>query len=74
MTIKYQGLNITQPIQGKIQAEAFSVDLLNASTTQGSLSLEEQAAQLHLKQNEKKYLKKCYQNKMQLSKQNYRPS
>ena len=58
MTIKYQGLNITQPIQGEIQAEAFSVDLLNASTTQGSLSLEEQAAQLQFETEREEILEK----------------
>jgi len=58
MTIKYQGLNITQPIQGEIQAEAFSVDLLNASTTQGSLSLEKQAAQLQFETEREEILEK----------------
>lgn len=58
MTITYQGLNITQPIQGEIQAEAFSVNLLNASTTQGTLSLEEQAAQLQFKTEREELLKK----------------
>lgn len=58
MTITYQGLNITQPIQGEIQTEAFSVNLLNASTTQSSLSSEEQAAQLQFETEREELLKK----------------
>lgn len=45
MKITYQGSNIMQPIPGEIQAEGFSVNLLNASSTRETLSMEEQAAQ-----------------------------
>jgi|GEM_PF-2497504 len=58
MTITYQGLNITQPIQGELQAEAFLVNLLNASSTQGTFSSEEQAAQLQFGTEREELLKK----------------
>jgi len=60
MTITYQdqGLNIMQPIHGEIQVEAFSVNLLNASTTQDTLSLEERAAQLQFETEREELLKK----------------
>ncbi len=45
MTITYQGLDITQPIQGEIQPAAFSVNLLNAGTAQATILAEEQEAQ-----------------------------
>lgn len=58
MTITYEGFNMTYPIQGEIQAEAFSVSILNASTNQESISMDEQIAQIQFKTEREELLKK----------------
>lgn len=58
MRITYQGLNIMEPIQGEIKADAFAVSLLNANEVQETLSPEEVVAQNQYKIDSEEILSK----------------